>query len=160
MKIYNHATGALTPQTTRNPVAQLLQTDDTGYSNRLFGNFEVDYKMHFLPDLRAVVNIGFDETHGQRTKLAGLDVASSGSNNNIPYGTSELSRGHRRNTLFDAYLAYNKTLGKLVFDLTGGYSYQKFENNSYVQGNLNDPIYQLLEQEDFHNIKWRHQLFC
>jgi iron complex outermembrane receptor protein len=136
---YNHATGALTPQTTRNPVAQLLQTDDTGYSNRLFGNFEADYKLHFLPDLRAVVNVGFDETHGQRTKLAGLDVASSGSNNNIPYGTDELSRGHRRNTLFDAYLAYNKTLGKLVFDLTGGYSYQKFENNTYVQGNLKDP---------------------
>jgi len=132
-------TDPLTPQTTRNPVAQLLQTDNTGYSNRLFGNFEVDYKMHFLPDLRAVVNVGFDETHGQTSKYAGTDVASSGSNNNIPYGTNEISRGHRKNTLFDAYLVYNKTFGKLVFDLTGGYSYQKFENNTYIQGNLNDP---------------------
>ena len=136
---YDHATGALTPQTTRNPVAQLLQTDNTGYSNRLFGNFEADYKMHFLPELRAVVNVGFDETHGQTSKYAGLDVASSGTNNNIPYGTNEISRGHRKNTLFDAYLAYNKTFDKLVFDLTGGYSYQKFENNTYIQGNLNDP---------------------
>ncbi|POY40364.1 SusC/RagA family TonB-linked outer membrane protein [Flavobacterium alvei] len=136
---YNHATGALTPQTTRNPVAQLLQTDNTGYSNRLFGNFEADYKMHFLPELRAVVNVGFDETHGQTSRYAGLDVASSGSNNNIPYGTNEISRGHRKNTLFDAFLAYNKTFDKLVFDLTGGYSYQKFENNTYIQGNLNDP---------------------
>ncbi|WP_304200566.1 SusC/RagA family TonB-linked outer membrane protein [Flavobacterium alvei] len=136
---YNHATGALTPQTTRNPVAQLLQTDNTGYSNRLFGNFEADYKMHFLPELRAVVNVGFDETHGQTSRYAGLDVASSGSNNNIPYGTNEISRGHRKNTLFDAFLAYNKTFDKLVFDLTGGYSYQKFESNTYIQGNLNDP---------------------
>ena len=136
---YNHATGALTPQTTRNPVAKLMQTDETGYNNRLFGNFELDYKMHFLPDLRAVVNVGFDETHWKRAKHAGTDVASSGSNNNIPYGTNELSIGHRKNTLFDAYLAYNKTFGNLVFDLTGGYSYQKFENNTYIQGNLNDP---------------------
>jgi TonB-linked SusC/RagA family outer membrane protein len=136
---YDHATGALTPQTTRNPVAQLLQTDDTGYSNRLFGNFEADYKFHFLPDLRAVVNVGFDETHGQRSKYAGLDVASSGTNNNIPYGTNEFSTGHRKNKLLDAYLVYNKTFDKLVFDLTGGYSYQKFENNSFVQGNLKDP---------------------
>lgn len=136
---YNHATGALTPQTTRNPVAQLLQTDDTGYSNRLFGNFEIDYKLHFFPALRAVVNVGFDETYGQRSKYAGTDVASSGSNNNIPYGTNELSTGHRKNKLLDAYLAYNKTFGKLVFDLTGGYSYQKFENDNYIQGNLNDP---------------------
>lgn len=132
-------TNPLRAQTTRNPVAQLLQTDNTGYSNRLFGNFEVDYKMHFLPELRAVVNVGFDETHGQSSKYAGADVASSGSNNNIPYGTNEVSRGHRKNTLLDAYFAYNKTFDKLVFDLTGGYSYQKFENNSYVQGNLNDP---------------------
>jgi TonB-dependent starch-binding outer membrane protein SusC len=136
---YNHSTGALISQTTRNPVAKLLQTNDSGYSNRLFGNFEADYKFHFLPDLRAVVNIGFDETNGQRTKYAGTDAASSGSNNNIPYGTSEFSTGYRKNKLIDAYLAYNKTVDKLVFDLTGGYSYQKFENNSYVQGNLNDP---------------------
>jgi TonB-dependent starch-binding outer membrane protein SusC len=136
---YNHSTGALISQTTRNPVAKLLQTNDSGYSNRLFGNFEADYKFHFLPDLRAVVNIGFDETNGQRTKYAGTDAASSGSNNNIPYGTSEFSTGYRKNKLIDAYLAYNKTVDKLVFDLTGGYSYQKFENNSFIQGNLNDP---------------------
>ena len=136
---YNHATGALTPQTTRNPVAQLLQTDDTGYSNRLFGNFEIDYKLHFFPALRAVVNVGFDETNGQRSKYAGIDVASSGSNNNIPYGTNEFSTGHRKNKLLDAYFVYNKTFDKLVFDLTGGYSYQKFENDNYIQGNLNDP---------------------
>jgi len=136
---YNHTTGALNSQTTRNPVAQLMQTDDTGYSNRLFGNFEADYKFHFFPALRAVVNIGFDETNGQRSKYAGTNAASSGSNNNIPYGTNEFSTGHRKNKLFDAYLAYNKTFDKLVFDLTAGYSYQKFENNSYIQGNLNDP---------------------
>lgn len=136
---YNHATGALTPQTTRNPVAQLLQTDNTGFSNRLFGNFEIDYKLHFFPELRAVVNIGFDETNGQSSKYAGTNVASSGSNNNIPYGTNEFSTGHRKNKLLDAYFVYNKTFDKLVFDLTGGYSYQKFENNSFVQGNLNDP---------------------
>lgn len=136
---YDHATGTLTPQTTRNPVAQLLQTDNTGFSNRLFGNFEADYKFHFFPELRAVVNIGFDETYGQSSKYAGTDVASSGSNNNIPYGTNEFSTGHRKNKLLDAYFVYNKTFDKLVFDLTGGYSYQKFENNTFIQGNLNDP---------------------
>lgn len=136
---YNHATGALNPQTTRNPVAQLLQTNNTGYNNRLFGNFEADYKFHFFPALRAVVSIGFDESFGQTSKYAGVDVASSGSNNNIPYGTNELSTGHRKNKLFDGYLTYNKTFDKLIVDLTAGYSYQKFENNSYVQGNLNDP---------------------
>lgn len=132
-------TDPLRAQTVRNPVAQLLQTDDSGYSNRLFGNFEIDYKFHFFPALRAVVNVGFDEINGQRTKYAGIDAASSGTNNNIPYGTNELSTGHRKNKLLDAYFAYNKTFDKLNVDLTAGYSYQKFENNSYIQGNINDP---------------------
>jgi iron complex outermembrane receptor protein len=136
---YNHATGALNPQTNRNPVAQLLQTNNTGFSNRLFGNFEADYKFHFLSALRAVVIVGYDESHGQTSKYAGTDVASSGSNNNIPYGTNEVSRGHRKNKLIDAYFDYNKTYDKLGVVLTAGYSYQKFESNSYTQGNLNDP---------------------
>jgi iron complex outermembrane receptor protein len=89
--------------------------------------------------LRAVLNVGFDESFGQRTKIAGWEAASSGSNNYIPFGTNELSTGHRKNKLLDGYLAYNKAYGKLAVDVIGGYSYQKFENDSYIQGNLNDP---------------------
>ena len=43
-----------------NPVAQLLQTNDIGINNRIYGNFQVDYKFHFLPELRAVINLGFE----------------------------------------------------------------------------------------------------
>lgn len=136
---YNSGNGQLTTQTPRNPVAQLLQTNDTGKYDRFFGNFELDYKLHFFPALRAVVNVGFDEGDGQRSKRVGADAASSGSNNNIPYGTNEYSTSNRKNKLFDAYLVYNKTFNKLVFDLTGGYSYQKFESGTYVSGNVNDP---------------------
>lgn len=136
---YNTSNNQLTPQTVRNPVAQLLQTFDTGSNNRIFGNFEVDYKLHFFPAIRAVVNVAFDEAKGKRTRFAGDDVASSGSNNNIPFGTDEYSTSTRRNKLLDAYLVYNKTFGKLVFDLTGGYSYQKFQADRFVTGNVNDP---------------------
>ncbi len=136
---YNVSNGELTPQTPRNPVAQLLQTYDTGVINRMFGNFEIDYKFHFLPELRAVINLGFDETTGKRTKLAGADVASSGSNNNIPYGTNEYTKENRRNKLLDFYFNYNKTFDDLVFDATAGYSYQKIESDKYLTGNINDP---------------------
>jgi iron complex outermembrane receptor protein len=136
---YNVSNGELTPQTPRNPVAQLLQTYDTGVINRIFGNFEIDYKFHFLPELRAVINLGFDEATGKRTKLAGIDVASSGSNNNIPYGTNEYTKENRRNKLLDFYFNYNKTFNDLVFDATAGYSYQKIESDKYLTGNINDP---------------------
>ena len=133
---YQNSPGQLTPQTIRNPVAQLLQTYDYGLNNRFYGNFELDYKLHFFPALRAVVNVGFDEANGERSKTASRFTASSGSNNNINYGTDESTESLRRNKLLDAY---NKTFGKTVFDLTGGYSYQKFEANRFETGNINDP---------------------
>ncbi|HLP65329.1 SusC/RagA family TonB-linked outer membrane protein [Flavobacterium sp.] len=136
---YNPSNNQLTPQTVRNPVSQLLQTYDKGENNRFYGNFELDYKLHFFPALRGVVNLAFDEANGERTRLAGLQAASSGSNNNIPYGTNEYSESTRRNKLLDAYFVYNKKFNNLVFDLTGGYSYQKFESSRFETGNVNDP---------------------
>jgi iron complex outermembrane receptor protein len=125
----------------RNPVARLNQTDDRGIINRFFGNFEVDYKFHFFPELRAVVNVGFDESNGERNKKMTQFAASAPSNNNRPYGKNEHEEGMKRNKLFDAYLVYNKTFGKTDFELQGGYSYQIRQSwNSYT-GNLLDPNY-------------------
>ena len=130
----------LTAQTPRNPVAQLLQTSDTGINNRIFGNFELDYKFHFLPALRAVANVGFDQSNGERSRIVGKDAATAGGNNNIPFGTNEFTDSFRKNKLLDAYLAYNKTFGKTIFDFTAGYSYQKFEAVRTLSGNTRDPL--------------------
>ncbi len=129
----------LTSQTPRNPVAQLLQTFDYGVYDRIFGNIEMDYKFHFFPDMRFVVNAGFDEGNGKRTKDVAADAASAGQNNNIPFGTAEYSTSRRRTKLFDSYLVYSKKFGKTAFDATVGYSYQKYESQTYATGNILDP---------------------
>jgi TonB-linked SusC/RagA family outer membrane protein len=126
----------LDPNSARNPVSQLLMTNDRGTSNRIFGNFEADYKFHFLPELRAVVNVGFDESKGERRRLVGADAGSAPSNNNVPYGTDEFTKATKRNKLLDTYLAYNKIVSDFNFDLTTGYSYQKFESNKFETGNI------------------------
>lgn len=137
---YYNANGSL-KLGTRNPVAQLLQTNDTGINNRFYGNFETEYKFHFLPELKAIVNLGFDESNGERYRLVPRAAASGPSNNNIPYGTREYSEKMLRNKLFDGYLNYNTTLNKLNVDLTSGYSYQKFEGLSYYTRNELAPGY-------------------
>ncbi|WP_284652781.1 SusC/RagA family TonB-linked outer membrane protein [Flavobacterium terrisoli] len=124
---------------TRNPVAQLLQTQDRGINNRIFGNFEIDYKFHFFPALRAVVNLGFDEAQGERNKFMNDNAASAPSNNNLPYGKREHEESIARNKLFDAYLVYTKTFGKLDFEAQAGYSYQIRQNQTYASGNILDP---------------------
>lgn len=124
----------------RNPVAQLLQTYDTGRNNRIYGNFETEYRLHFFPDLKAVVNLGFDESEGERTRKVPTNAASSPANNAVPFGTNELTTRVLKNRLFDTYLNYNKTVGKTNIDVTAGYSYQIFEEESFYTGNQNNPL--------------------
>lgn len=140
---YQATPGVPDSQTPRNPVAQLLQTNDRGTNNRFFGNFEVDYKFHFFPEMRAVVNVGFDESRGERFKDVPGTVAATGGQNGsinggIPFGTREEKDKTLRNKLFDGYLVYNKNISKLALEATAGYSYQIFEESGYNSGNLND----------------------
>ena len=123
----------------KNPVSQLMNTYDIGTSDRFFGNFELDYKLHFFPDLRAVVNVGFDESKGERNRDVSADAGSAPNNNNIPYGTDEYTRARRQNKLLDTYLVYNKTFNSLNFEFTTGYSYQKFESSKFETGNILNP---------------------
>lgn len=128
---------ALSPH---NPVAQLMQTNDRGFNDRFYGNFETDYKFHFLPELRAVVNLGFDQSRGKRVRLVpgGNTVASAPANGDVLYGTNETSERLLLNRLLDAYLVYNKTFSKLSTEFQAGYSYQKFESHEYKTNNTND----------------------
>jgi len=45
---------------TRNPVAQLEQRSDKAQVKRLIGDLKIDYKMPFLPDLKATLTGGLD----------------------------------------------------------------------------------------------------
>jgi iron complex outermembrane receptor protein len=130
----------LAAQSPRNPVADLLQTNDRGVNNRFLGNFELDYKFHFLPSLRAVVNMGFDESNGERRITKGTDgVGSSEILNDAFIGTNIFDKDTRRNKLLDAYFVYNKKFGSTNVEATAGYSYQKFEYYGYRSGNINNP---------------------
>ncbi len=135
---YNPTTGNLLLGA-RNPVAQLLQTNDTGINDRYYGNVELDYKLHFFPDLRAVINVGFDESNGERTRIVPNNAATGFINADILYGTNEFSKRTLRNKLFDGYLVYNNDFGKLTMEATAGYSYQKFEDVAFITGNINNP---------------------
>lgn len=125
-------------QVPRNPVAQLMQTNHTGINNRIIGNFEIDYKFHFFPELRAVVNLGFDESNGERRRLVGNTALTGFINGNTLFGTNEFTEQTRRNKLLDAYFVYNKKFSNVNFELTSGYSYQKFQNYGFNTFNVND----------------------
>ncbi|TDP03816.1 SusC/RagA family TonB-linked outer membrane protein [Flavobacterium sp. 245] len=110
----------------KNPVAMINQQDNLGTFNRSIGNIQLDYKMHFLPELKAVVNLGYDQMSGRGYGGTDSDYlfGLKGSGYNNSYENIE----KRNNKLMDLYLNYNKFFDgiKTQIDVTGGYTYQDF----------------------------------
>jgi iron complex outermembrane receptor protein len=125
----------------RNPVASLIQRKNTSVVDRLFGNVEFDYKFLFLPELRAVVNLGYDRSNGIGSNtLSDQSISGFRAGVNSPnLGSFSEYTSERKNMLLDAYLAYNKKFENVNIEVTGGYSYQKFEGEDFNSGNTIDP---------------------
>ena len=125
----------------RNPLASLVQRQNISKAKRFYGNVKLDYKLHFLPDLSAVLNIGYDKTVGE-----GSNTLSTESINGFrlavgdPFlGSKSKYTSERANSLLDGYFVYKKELENVNVEVTAGYSYQKFEGEDFNTGNLMDP---------------------
>jgi TonB-linked SusC/RagA family outer membrane protein len=114
---------------TNNPVAQLEQTNDRSYVNRLLGNVQLDYKLHFLPDLKFTVNAGADYSWSDG-KVIVAENAAWYYNATEGYGRFNTYSQAKRNELLDAYANYKKELTSISsrIEVTAGYSWQHFYN--------------------------------
>ncbi len=113
----------------KNARAQINQRIDESKVNRFVGNAQFDYRFHFLPDLRANLNLGIDlskgEDDGTKQTLAG---AAWDTDAYLRGGSYETYQQKKENKLLDFYLNYNKDLPGIDsrFDVMGGYSWQHF----------------------------------
>lgn len=140
----NTTTNQLAAGGTRNPVGNILLNNSISDVNRVYGNVQLDYKFHFLPELRGVVNVGIDKSSGSGSNSTARNssVAFSildGTIQSNKLGSRETYSSELSNKLFDGYLNYTKKFGSLELDATAGYSYQKFEQERYSSGNSFDP---------------------
>ena len=112
---------------TRNPLSLLNLRDNKSTVNRLIGNIQLDYKLHFFPDLHVLVNVGLDNTNG-----SGQDNVDSISATNYKTGgrKSYYEQG-KKNTLADVSLFYTKDVKSInsKIDVLVGHSYQDFLTN-------------------------------
>ncbi|MDE3742935.1 SusC/RagA family TonB-linked outer membrane protein [Maribacter polysaccharolyticus] len=120
-----------------NPVALLMQRSRPENVAKFLGNVELDYKMHFLPELRAVLNLGLEYSESDIEEvysdnaIATYELNSDNEavfNPGVNYREDQVIRNHT----MDAYLVYAKELeeGPITrFDVQGGYSYQNFVND-------------------------------
>lgn len=116
--------GTLIDLATRNPVALLNQRDNKSNVNRFVGNVQLDYKLHWFPDLHVLFNFGVDNASG-----SGNDNIDSASATNYKTGGRKTHYEQKKtNTITDIQLFYSKDVKKLKtkVDVLVGHSYQDF----------------------------------
>lgn len=116
-----------------NPLAILNQKHDESTVYRSIGNAQIDYKMHFLPDLRANLNLGYDVSKGDGDVIVEDNSPMSYVQGNYKSGWGDNKHYYqlKRNTLLDFYLNYKKEIGIHNIDAMAGYSWQHFYNTTY-----------------------------
>ncbi len=127
-----------------NAVALLEQRKRNEDSDRFIGNFEVNYALPFLRDLRAIVNLGLD--YSESEILESFDENAIGAYNNnasnpiFNPGVSFEEVQLRRDQTLESYLSYAKDFDGFVrrIDAQAGYSYQNFFNRGVKFGTTTD----------------------
>lgn len=132
------------PTGNSNPVSTLLEKNERENNKRFFGNINIEYKFHFLPELRAIVNAGLDLKEGNKA-INNSPLSRSGFQNitelpsltqkQIGYFKEEWYDNKNRN--LNAQLNYTKSFGKLNLDVLAGYDYQSLQEQKFITGNIN-----------------------
>lgn len=118
---------------TPNPIALLNLVDDESNVTRYIANASVDYRMPFLPALRANLNLGYDYAQGEGFSFVPTEAAFAF--NALTGGGSDRTYEQKKtNELLEFYLNYAQEFGSSKLDLMGGYSWQRnyFESSSKV----------------------------
>lgn len=128
--------GQLVTGGTINPLGALKQYKSTSRVSRLIGNFDLDYKMHFLPELKFHATLGYDYAKGQGRIYVPAEAAQYKTSNGRDY-----KYGPQKNTnrLLTTYFNYNKFIDswKSSLDATVGYDYQHWKSTSPLYSELN-----------------------
>ncbi len=105
----------------RNPVALLDLYNNSSTVYRSYGNIQFDYSFHFLPELHANLNLGYDIAKGEgRT-----DVPAYAAQNFLEGGQHNQYSNSLNNKVAEFYFNYTKDLKDLRsnLNLTAGYGY-------------------------------------
>ena len=117
----------------RNPRGLVDLYDSKSKVSRFIGSMDVDYKVHFLPDLKFHATIGADYAKGDGTIYV-PGYAAQSFNKDESLSGSDYKYGPQKNenrliTLYANYAKYFENIKSNV-DLTAGYDYQYWKSTT------------------------------
>ena len=123
-----------------NPVSNLMERDNYANVYRSNGNLQLDYALHFLPELHLNLNLGYDVTKTNETNNveANSGIAWKDGHKQFGGGYGTDTYQFTSNTLLEFYLNYNKEFEaiKSNLDVVAGYSWQRFYRESHNNGSV------------------------
>ncbi|MBD5200655.1 MAG: TonB-dependent receptor [Bacteroidales bacterium] len=143
---YNYSPGGTYDlNAAKNPVQLLNDHDSWNETWSSSGNLQLDYALHFLPELHFNLNLGYQVSKNDaRDKWAYNSLNSwinDGLTNSGAAGAASLKKWHeiQRNTLLDFYINYKKEFEaiKSNLDVMAGYSWQRFSYLGWEQNYIN-----------------------
>lgn len=113
----------------RNPVALLELYNNRSDVKRSFGNIQFDYSFHFLPELHANLNLGYDIAKGD----GHIDVPAYAAQNFLDGGQRNRYTNKINNKVGEFYLNYIKDLKSINsnVNITAGYGYYNNLSTNY-----------------------------
>jgi TonB-linked SusC/RagA family outer membrane protein len=113
----------------RNPVALLDLYNNSSNVYRSYGNMQLDYKMHWLPELHVHLNLGYDIAKGDGT----TDVPAEAAQNFLEGGQRNQYANRINNKVGELYLNYTKDLAGISSHLNviAGYGYYNNLSTNY-----------------------------
>ena len=117
----------------RNPRGLVDLYDSKSKVSRFIGSMDVDYKVHFLPDLKLHATVGADYAKGDGTIYV-PGYAAQAFNKDESLSSSDYKYGPQKNenrllTLYANYAKYFEDIKSNV-DLTAGYDYQYWKSTT------------------------------
>lgn len=132
-----HNNGTLDDNAALNPMGLLEQRDNHANVYRSNGNLQLDYSLHFLPDLHLNFNLGYDVMKSNLVDNWAANSATAYKNHEHYGGAYNFDQYQfRSNTLLNFYLNYKKEVESIYsnFDVTAGYDWQRFYNDGHYTG--------------------------
>lgn len=132
-----HNNGTLDDNAALNPMGLLEQRDNHANVYRSNGNLQLDYSLHFLPDLHLNLNLGYDVMKSNLVDNWAANSATAYKNHEHYGGAYNFDQYQfRSNTLLSFYLNYKKEVESIYsnFDVTAGYDWQRFYNDGHYTG--------------------------
>ena len=119
-----------------NPLGLLEQHDSNSKVVRFVGNIDMDYRVHFLPELKFHATLGYDYAQGEGSEYVIPEAAEYYTRGGYyyPYGPQK-----NENRLLTIYANYNKMVESLnsSFDVTFGYDYQYWKSVNPASSSMN-----------------------